>query len=72
MAMDAIQYLSSTKGNHVGIWIDLLAVKKSVKKKKDLVALMEDIEDIVALELSKDEKSVPYEEARQRIFAKKK
>ena len=70
--MEAIQYLSSAKGNHIGIWIDLLAVKKSVKKKKDLIALMEEIEDIVSLELSKTEKSIPYEEARQQIFRKKK
>ena len=60
--MEMIGYMSNRRGNHTGIWIDLSAVKKAVKKKKDLVELMEEIEDIVAIELSKGEKSVPYEE----------
>ena len=70
--MEIISYISGSKGKHRDILIDLTAAKKSVKRKKDLVTLMEEIEDIVALELSKDEKTLPYQEARQQIFRGKK
>jgi hypothetical protein len=52
------------------LFIDLEAIRKLVKGKKDIIELMEDIEDIVAVELSKGEKSIPYEEARKQIFKK--
>jgi len=70
--MDAIKYMTDAKGANTGIWIDLTVMKKSGKKKKELAELMEEIEDIVAIELSKGEKSVPYGEARKRIFGRKK
>ena len=68
--MDAIKFMTDAKGANTGIWIDLTAMKKSGKKK--LAELMEEIEDIVAIELSKGEKSVPYNEARKQIFGRKK
>jgi hypothetical protein len=68
--MESIKYITDSKGVHSGLLIDLDIVRKVFKKKKDLVELMEDIEDIVAVELSKGEKSVPYEEARKQIFRK--
>jgi hypothetical protein len=70
--MGAIKYMTDANGTITGIWIDLTAIKKSVKKKKELAELMEEIEDIVAIELGKGEKSVPYGEARKRIFGRKK
>ncbi|MBX3164355.1 MAG: hypothetical protein KF900_07735 [Bacteroidetes bacterium] len=70
--METIKYITDVKGNHSGLLIDFDVAKKSLKKKDDLVALLEDIEDIVAIELSKNEKSVSYEEARKQIFGKAK
>lgn len=69
--MESIKYITDSKGKHSGLVIDLNVVRKTLRKKKDLIELMEDIEDIVAVELSKDEKSVSYEEARKRVFGKK-
>ena len=68
--METIRYITNSKGKHSGLVIDFAAAKKGLKKKKDLIALMEDIEDIVAVELSKNEKSLSYEEARKQIFGK--
>jgi hypothetical protein len=68
--METIKYITDSKGKHSGLLIDLDVVRKVFKKKKDLIELMEDIEDIVAVELSKGEKSIPYEEARKQIFKK--
>jgi len=68
--METIKYITDSKGKHSGLLIDLELVKRTFKKKKDLIELMEDIEDIVAVELSKEEKSIPYEEARKQIFKK--
>ncbi|MDB5284795.1 MAG: hypothetical protein JWO06_3870 [Bacteroidota bacterium] len=70
--MESIKYITDSKGRHSGLVLDLNIIRKTLRKKKDLVELMEDIEDIVSVELSKDEKSVSYEEARKRIFRKKK
>ncbi len=70
--MNAIKLMTDAKGASTGIWIDLALMKKSVKKKKEITELLEEIEDIVAIELSKGEKSVPYGEARKRIFGRKK
>jgi hypothetical protein len=68
--METIKYITDSKGKHSGLLIDLDVVRKVFKKKKDLIELMEDIEDIVAVELSKGEKSIPYEEARKQVFKK--
>ena len=68
--METIKYITDSKGKHSGLFIDLDAARKTFKRKKDLVELMEDIEDIVAVELSKGEKSIPYEEARKQLFKK--
>jgi hypothetical protein len=68
--METIKYITDSKGKHSGLLIDLEVVRKVFKKRKDLIELMEDIEDIVAVELSKGEKSIPYEEARKQIFKK--
>jgi len=51
--MEAIRYITDAKGEHSGLVIDFDIAKKKMKKGKDLIALMEDIEDIVAVELSK-------------------
>jgi hypothetical protein len=70
--MEAIRYITDSKGLHSGLVIDFDIAKKKVKKNKDLIALMEDIEDIIAVELSKNEKTIPYQEARKAILGKTK
>jgi len=70
--MEAIRYITNKKGLHSGLVIDFDIAKKMMKKSTDLIALMEDIEDIVAVELSKNEKTLTYKEARKAIFGKAK
>lgn len=69
--METIRYITNSKGKTSGLLIDLDSARKMMKKNNNIVALLEDIEDIVAIELSKDEKSIPYSEARKKIFSKK-
>jgi mRNA interferase RelE/StbE len=59
--METIRYITNSKGKHSGLVIDFDVAKKILKKKKDLIELMEDIEDIVAVELSKGESKKVYE-----------
>jgi hypothetical protein len=70
--MEPIRYITDVKGNHSGLLIDFDVAKKTMKKQDDIVAMLEDIEDIVAMELGKNEKSFSYEEARQQIFGEEK
>ena len=69
--MEAIQYITNSEGANSGLLIDFESAKKSIHSKKGLIALMEDIEDIIAVELTKKEKTFSYEEARKQLFAKK-
>jgi hypothetical protein len=68
--MDTIRYITDARGGHSGLMIDFESAKKSIKSGKDIIALIEEIEDIVAVELSKNEKSLNYEEARKQLFGK--
>lgn len=69
--MKDLKYITNTKGERDGIFIDLKALRKRKMKSDDLVELFEDIEDMVAVELSKNEKSVSYAAARKEIFGRK-
>lgn len=68
--MEAIRYITDKKGKYEGLLIDLNSLRKKIKNEEVLVDLMEDIEDMVAIELNRNEKSRPYEEARKDIFGK--
>ena len=68
--MDTIRYITDSKGEHSCLLIDFASAKRKVKSGKDIVSLIEEIEDIVAVELTKNEKSLNYEEARKQLFGK--
>ena len=63
--MDTIRYITDAKGDHSGLMIDFESAKKKIRSDKDIVSLIEEREDIVAIELTKNEKSFSYEEARK-------
>jgi uncharacterized protein Veg len=69
--MKDLKYITNDKDEREGIFIDLKALRKRKMKKNDLVKLFEDMEDMVAIELSKNEKSVSYENARKEFFGRK-
>jgi hypothetical protein len=68
--MDTIRYVTDSKGSNSGLLIDFSSAKKTIKSKAGLIALFEDIEDILAVELTKKEKSISYEKARKQLFGK--
>ena len=59
--MEAISYLSNQVGKNKGLLIDFEALQNKRKSGESL----KEIEDILALELSKFEESRPYEEVRK-------
>ncbi len=69
--MDAIRYVTDSKGSNSGLLIDFASAKRNIKSKQGLVELFEDIEDILAVELTKKEKGINYEEARKKLFGVK-
>lgn len=69
--MKSVKYITNEKGERDGIFIDLKSLRRQIKKKDELIELFEDIEDIVAIELSKNEKSVPYNQVRKQLLKRK-
>jgi hypothetical protein len=70
--MESIKYIIDSKGRHSGLILDLSIIRKTLRKKKDLVELIENIEDIVAVALRRNEKSVSFEKVQKQIHGKKK
>ncbi len=69
--MAPFKYVTNANGETDGIFIDIKSLRKKIKKNTDLVDLFEDLEDMVSVELSKNEKSVSYKAARKEIFGRK-
>ena len=63
--MEAISYLSNQVGKNKGLLIDFEALQNKRKSGESFEEILEEIEDILALELSKFEESQPYEEVRK-------
>jgi hypothetical protein len=70
--MDTIRYVTDSKGNNSGLLIDFSSAKKTIKSKAGLIALFEDIEDILLVEFTQKEKSFSYKKARKHLFGKRK
>lgn len=66
--MEAISYLSNQVGKNKGLLIDFEALQNKRKAGESFEEILEEIEDILALELSKFEESRPYEEVRKELF----
>lgn len=66
--MEAISYLSNQVGKNKGLLIDFEALQNKRKSGESFEDILEEIEDILALELSKFEESRPYEEVRKELF----
>lgn len=60
--MEAISYLSNQVGKNKGLLIDFEALQNKRNSGESFEDILEEIEDILALELSKFEESRPYEE----------
>jgi hypothetical protein len=58
--MDAITIIKNESNNHRVMQIDLDLLKKDEE-------LLEDVYDIIAIELRKDEETIPWEEAKMQL-----
>ena len=60
--METIRYITDAHGKTSGLLIDLDAARKLLKKKADIVELMEDIEDLAAVAERREEPTVSHED----------
>lgn len=58
--MEAITFLKNESNNHRLMQIDLNLLKNDEE-------LLEDVYDIIAIELRKDEETIPWEEAKKQL-----
>ncbi len=66
--MEAINYLTDANGKRKAVVIDLAELKRSGQTGHDVIAyLQEELEDLIDLELRKDEEVIPWQEAKQTL-----
>lgn len=66
--MEAINYLTDAGGRKKAVVIDLDELKRSGQTGRDVVVyLQEELEDLLDLELVKDEETIPWEEIKNQL-----
>jgi hypothetical protein len=66
--MNGINFVTNDKGEKTGLLIDLDRLKTEGKSEVDVMDFMEDLEDILAIELSKKENGYSsWEDAKTRL-----
>jgi len=69
--MTGINFVTNDKGERTALLIDLAQLKNEGKTESDVMEFMEDLEDILAVELSKSENDYSnWEDAKKRLKAK--
>lgn len=63
--MTGINYVTNDKGEKTALLIDLNELKRSGKAGGDVSEFLDDLEDILAIELSKDEEYTDWEDVKQ-------
>lgn len=63
--MTGINYVTNDKGEKTALLIDLNELKRSGKAGGDVSEFLDDLEDILAIELSKGEEYVDWEDVKQ-------
>jgi hypothetical protein len=67
--MTGVNFVTNDQGEKTALLIDLLQLKKSENTgTSDLGTFLDDLDDIIAAELSKGQKGRPYEEVRKEIL----
>ena len=70
--MKGVNYVTNDEGVKTALLIDLVQLKEAEKSGIDLADLLEDLEDMITIELSKGIKGRPYEDVRKEILDSKK
>jgi len=66
--MEAINYLTDAEGRKKAVVIDLDELKRSGQTGHDVVLyLQEELEDLLDLELTKNEETIPWETVKQQL-----
>jgi hypothetical protein len=63
--MTGINYVTNDRGEKTALLIDLNQLRNSDKSDTVLGEFLEDLDDMIAVELSKGEKGRPYHEVRK-------
>ena len=63
--MIGINYVTNDKGEKTGLLIDLNELKRSGKTSGDVSGFLDDLEDILAIELSKNEEYIDWEDVKE-------
>ena len=66
--MTGVNYVTNDKGEHTALLIDLMQLRKTENTQTDINEFLEDLDDIIAVELSKGDTGRPYEEVRKEIL----
>lgn len=69
--MTGVNFVTNDKGEKTALLIDIAAIKKSKKSDAELTEFLEDLDDMVAVELSKGQKGRPYGQVRKEILKSK-
>lgn len=69
--MTGVNYVMNDKGEKTALLIDLAQLRGGDKTEKDVMEFMEDLEDMLAVELSKkDDDYSDWSDAKERLKAK--
>ncbi len=69
--MTGLNFVTNDKGERTALLIDFARLKQEGKTENDVMEFMEDLEDILAVELSKKENDYSnWEDAKSRLKAK--
>ena len=67
--MTGVNFVTNDQGEKTALLIDLLQLKNAENTETgDLGTFLDDLDDIIAAELSKGEKGRPYEDVRKEIL----
>jgi hypothetical protein len=66
--MTGINYVTNEKGEKTALLIDLAELKDAVTAETDITELLENLDDMIAAELSKGQKGRSYDEVRNEIL----
>jgi hypothetical protein len=66
--MTGINYVTNDKGENTAIQIDLAQLRNTEPSGIDLNEFLEELDDIIAVELSKGQPGRPYNEVRNEIL----
>lgn len=66
--MTGVNYVTNDKGEKTALLIDFAKLKSETTSEADIAELLEDIDDMIAAELSKGQKGRSYDEVRKDIL----